>query len=67
MSIIKRDSELGLIAKPTNAPRGNKIDITVVVTPFFVLKSDAKNTRNPTMGIIMNNKSISSLPCADNV
>lgn len=65
--MIKRVSGLGLIARPTTAPSGIKIDTTVVVTPFFVLKSDARNTKNPTMGIIMNKKSISSLPCADNV
>jgi hypothetical protein len=59
--MIKRVSGLGLIVSPTTAPRGINIDTTVDVTPFFVLKSDARNTRNPTMGTIMNKKSISSL------
>jgi len=61
ISVIKRVSGLGLIARLASAPRGNKIDKTVVVTPFFVLKSDARNTNKPTMGTIINKKSISSL------
>jgi hypothetical protein len=62
ISMIKRVSGFGLIVRPTIAPRGNKIDRTVVVTPFFVLNNDPKYTKNPTRGIIRNKKSISSLP-----
>lgn len=60
--MIKRVSGFGLITNPTIAPIGIKIEIMVAVTPSFVLKRDARKINIPTIGIIMNKKSISSLP-----
>ena len=59
MSMIKRVSGFGLMASPITAQIGIKIDTTVVVVPFLLLKSDAKNIRKPTMGTIINEESIS--------
>jgi len=61
MSIKKRLSELGLIMRPVTAQTGIKIDATVIDTPLFLLKSDARNIRKPKAGTINNVESISSL------
>jgi hypothetical protein len=58
---IKSVSGFGLIVNPNTAIAGIKIDTTVVVVPLFGLKREATNIRMPTIGIIINTKSISSL------